>query len=370
MAIYCPMVPKNSTSDQDHGDAMLSALEHQRRSCESLGSTVQVRLLDGLIEDFRSGGIVRHLLAERNERPLHDAVPLRLLGGLHRLVLAGMAPRLARHYPTVGGEPGDSLVTDALDTLDEHMTEIRDLLSKPVQTNEVGRSVVLMAAARWLHGLGESHFDLVEVGSSAGLNLFFDRYHAPVITGSWGPVDSPVHLAADAIRLPPPSSGDVAVAVRRWGSDPNPVDLADDSQRVGLLSFVWPDHLERFARLASAIELARADPPRVDTASADETVERLRVDGLERCTVVFHSIVWQYMGPHVQRRFVDGLHRVAANSRDGHRLIWLRMEPAGPTADVRATIWSDDRVDELVLATVGYHGVDLNWEPRPATDDD
>ncbi|MGA0863845.1 MAG: DUF2332 domain-containing protein [Ilumatobacteraceae bacterium] len=363
-------MPKDSTGDQDRDDAMLSALEQQRQSCASLGSQVQVHLLDGLIDDFRSGGTVRHLLAERKERPLHDAVPLRLLGGLHRLVLAGIAPRLARHYPTVGGHPGDSLVSDALDTLNEHTAEIRQSLSRPVQTNEVGRSVVLMAAARWLHGLGESHFDLVEVGSSAGLNLFFEQFHAPVTAGGWGPVESSVHLSADAVRRPPPSDGKTAIAVRRWGSDPNPVNLDDDSQRVGLLSFVWPDHVERFARLASAVELARADPPRVDTASADETVERLRADELERCTVVFHSIVWQYMGPRVQRRFVDGLHEVGARSRRGHKLIWLRMEPAGPTADVRATVWTDDTVEELVLATVGYHGVDLNWNPRLAADDD
>ncbi|MEY2967369.1 MAG: hypothetical protein RLY50_1419, partial [Actinomycetota bacterium] len=275
------MVPKDSSGDQDRSDAMLSALEQQRQSCASLGSHVQVQLLDGFIDDFRGGGTVRHLLAERTERPLHDAVPLRLLGGLHRLVLAGRSPRLARHYPTVGGDPGDSLVADALDALNDHTAEIRESLSRPVQTNEVGRSVVLMAAARWLHGLGESHFDLVEVGSSAGLNLFFDRYHAPVIAGGWGPVDSSVHLAADAVRRPPPSDGNTAIAVRRWGSDPNPVDLDDDSQRVGLLSYVWPDHVERFARLASAVELARADPPRVDAASADETVERLGGDGLE-----------------------------------------------------------------------------------------
>jgi hypothetical protein len=76
------------------------------------------------------------------------------------------------------------------------------------------------------------------------------------------------------------------------------------------------------------------------------------------------------MGPDVQRRFVHGLHEVAAHSRHGNRLIWLRMEPAGPTADVRATVWNDDEVNELVLATVGYHGVELNWNPRPTADDD
>lgn len=327
---------------------------------------LHARLLDGLIDDFDSGGVVERLLIDRPERPLHDAVPLRLLAGLHRLVLAGAEPALARHYPTVGGSPGATLVADAVDVLERNVSAIERSLGMPVQTNEVGRAVVLMAAARWLATLGEPEFDLVEVGSSAGLNLLFDRFGASTPSGDWGPSGSTVRLADDAVHSSPADWRTPARTVRRWGSDPRPVDLSDEHQRLRLLSFVWPDHMERFSRLAAAIDLARIDPPRVDMASADDTVQQLGNEGLQRCTVVFHSIVWQYMGPAVQRRFVDALADLAARARRGHRLVWLRMEPAGPVADLQATVWSDAGAEELELATVGYHGAGLTW-PSPST---
>jgi hypothetical protein len=327
---------------------------------------LHARLLEGLLDNFDSGGVVERLLIDRPERPLHDAVPLRLLAGLHRLVLAGAEPALARHYPTVGGSPGATLVADGVDALERNIAAIERSLGTPVQTNEVGRAVVLMAAARWLATLGEAEFDLVEVGSSAGLNVLFDRYVAPTPSGDWGPSDSTVRLADDAVHSSPTNWGAPARVVRRWGSDPRPVDLRDEDQRLRLLSFVWPDHIDRFGRLRGAIDLARATPPRVHAASADEAVATLADEGLQRCTMVFHSIVWQYMGPAVQRRFVDGLADLAARSRHGHRLVWLRMEPAGTVADLQATIWSDTGAEELELATVGYHGAGLTW-PSPST---
>ena len=52
---------------------------------------------------LRSRWGVQRVLAGYEGRPFGDAIALRLLGSVHRLVLAGEAPELAAFYPSVGG---------------------------------------------------------------------------------------------------------------------------------------------------------------------------------------------------------------------------------------------------------------------------
>ena len=62
---------------------------------------------------------------------------------MHDLVLAGRAPDLARHYPSVGGTPGAGVGEVFLRTVADHEDELTRAMVQPVQTNEVGRSVAL-----------------------------------------------------------------------------------------------------------------------------------------------------------------------------------------------------------------------------------
>ena len=119
-------------------------LREQAEHCRVSGSLLMQALLTGAADDFAAGGITRDLLGPHAGDPSGSVPPLRFAGALHRLVLERKAPELALHYPSVGGTaPVEQVWPTAERALHEHLEELRELVTRPVQTNEVGRSAVL-----------------------------------------------------------------------------------------------------------------------------------------------------------------------------------------------------------------------------------
>jgi len=77
--------------------------------------------------------------------------------------------------------------------------------------------------------------------------------------------------------------------------------------------------------------------------------------------VAWHSIAWQYFPSATKDGVRAALSDHGSNATPENPLVWLRMEPAGATADLRATVWRGDAPTEHALALVGYHGMDLKW---------
>jgi hypothetical protein len=319
------------------------------------------RLFAELADDYEWGGRTYALLAGRSDRPIHDALPLRLAGAIHRVVLRGDDPRLAAHYPTAGGSPGDDFPADFIGYMREHLAEVEDGLASQVQTNEVGRSVVPLTISHWMTSHGITEYEHLEIGASAGLNLNFDRYYAGVRTLRMGDPGSPLRFGGDWFDGMPSVPRTAARVVRRRGVDTSPIDVSDPAQRLRLLSFVWPDQKQRFERIGTALDIAAVHVPQVDTGSADDWVAA-RLAGRRDCaTVVFHSIVWQYLGRQVQDRLRRTLEEAGTATTGSPPLLWVRMEPAGAVADVRVTMWARGERSEHRLAEIGYHGQQMRW---------
>jgi hypothetical protein len=283
----------------------------------------------------------------------HDPGPsvlaLRLMGAVHRLVLRGDAPRLAAHYPSAGGEPRDPWPA-FLDTLRDNADELRELVERPVQTNEPGRCAALLPGFLEIAERTGLPLRLLEVGASAGLNLRFDRYRYELGDRRWGPPDSPVGIRA-RLEGRPPLAASLSVASRA-GCDPSPLDPRRDEDRLTLASYVWPDQLDRHRRLRAALALAAEVPVPVERAGAADWIEaRLAEPAPGAATVVFHSIVMQYLSADERGRFEGALGRATGP------LAWLRMEPAGDLAEVRLTLDGEERL----LARAGYHGDPVEW---------
>lgn len=340
---------------------VLEVLDVQAAACGKAGSALYQRILEGVLADARVGGITARLLAPHDHDPFGSALALRLLGAVHRLVLAGEAPGLARLYPSAGGDPslGDP-VAPFLQVLRDREPDVAAGLLEGVQTNEVGRSAVLVGGYAAIAARFDLPLRILEIGASAGLNLRFDRYRYDTGRQVAGDPDSPVRFSGVWEGAPPllPERFDVA---ERRGCDRNPIDPTTEAGRRKLLSFVWPDQPDRLAVLEAALSVASTMPVEIEQADAAEFVEaQLATPVVGVATVVVHSIVLQYLPPERRRRLRSAIDSAGARATPRAPLAWLRMEPAGDVADVRLTTWPGDGVDD-VLGTAGFHGRPIWW---------
>ncbi len=345
------------------GDEMLRALLQQADSCRTLGSPMYSDLFADLAADYTNGGRTYALLAGRSLRPLHDAVPLRLAGAIHRVVLQGKDDRLARHYPSVGGKPGEDFTADFIGYMRDHLDDVESGLATQVQTNEVGRSVVHLVLSHWLTTLGIEQFTLLEIGASAGLNLNFDQFYGCFGQLRMGDPSSSLRFMGDWFSNVPNVPRVGATAISKRGCDISPIDVGLPDDEVRLLSFVWPDQRLRLERLRSAIAIAKIHRPAVDTASADEWIAQQLSRPSEHATLIFHSIVWQYLGTETQNRLKRAIYSAGESASSTAPIVWARMEPAGPVADIQVDVFdgSSSEPQHFRLAEIGYHGQNMKW---------
>ena len=191
------------------------------------------------------------------------------------------------------------------------------------------------------------------------MNLRWDHFRYEARGATWGPADSPVRLCSYNSDLPLPFDVEATVA-ERAGCDPDPVDAGSDEGRLTLLSYVWPDQAHRIRLLRSALEVAAAVPVQVDKANlVDWLPDRIGpVPG--QATVVFHSIVLQYLSLDDRRRFEAIGREAGARATPDAPLAWLRLEPNKDQFEVRLTMWPGDGLHRLV-ATATAHGQDVRW---------
>jgi len=269
-----------------------------------LGSPLYADLLERSAGDAEADGPTWAVLAGHESDPPGSALVLRLMGAVHRLVLGGREPSLARHYPSAGGggEPQDAWPAFRT-ALGEHCEELRELIVCPVQTNEVGRSAALLGGFLLVSRKTGLPLRVLELGASAGLNLRWDRYHYEAGEGGWGDPTSPVRIADPFVGGPLPPLETPARVVERGGCDPSPLDPGSEEDRLTLLSCVWADQRGRLRLLRDALAVAPRPPVRVEAApAADWLAARLAATRAGTVTVVFHSIVMQYLGAAEKER--------------------------------------------------------------------
>ncbi len=394
-------------SDVAGADEWAGRFEQQADACATLGSVLWARLLRIVAVDVAAGGPSWDVVERRAELRYGQAGPLRLVGTAHRLALAGDAPEWAALLPSCGGSAPAAPAVPALDTptdaelraawlalVAEHGDALVAGLDREVQTNEVGRA----AALGYAHAVALAHLGsgrrsgrdvttssaeavgeteamparLIELGCSGGLNLRLDRFrlelaHGPRSTSGGlvlGDPDGPVRLVPDLLAPVDPdlSTSSTVRLVERIGIDPHPIDPTTDDGRLTLLSFVWPDQVERFERLAAAIELAREVP-----ASLVATAGRSTAEVLEEvlagpappgvATIVQHSIVWQYIPTDQRSAVTAAIESAGERATAENPLVWVRFEPDvwdRTRVAVSVRSWPDG--GDRLVAHADFHG--------------
>ncbi len=241
----------------------------------------------------------------------------------------------------------------------EQEAEVRaTVMSRATQTNEVGRLATLVPVM----GLIEGPLALIEVGASAGLCLFPDRYDyawppTGELRGSGGTV-----LAAEATGPLPTPAAHPRVAWR-GGVDLNPLDVSDPDAMAWLENLVWPEQDVRRQRLRTAVDVARRDPPRLRSGDLLDHLGDLLEEAAPHGTpVVFHSAVIAYLEEIDRRRF----HTVMTGLVEAGRCRWISNEGRRVLPDVSGAreVPSGRFVTALDGVPVAFshgHGHAIDW---------
>lgn len=249
--------------------------------------------------------------------------------------------------------------------------------ARATQTNEAARMATLLPALARLAALGPEPVALLEIGASAGLCLYPDRWgyrylgadqrEAHEVGAHPGrPVLECRVDGHDGARVPLPAA--LPRVAWRGGVDLNPLDVTDTDAMAWLETLVWPEHEDRRRVLRAAIEVARREPP--DLVSGDlvealpALVERAAAHGR---VVVQHSAVLSYL-PAPARAEAS---RLLQDLVDAGACHWLSNE--GPDVLPQVTRTGPRPapgsfvlgVDGRAVAWTHGHGRTLTWTAGP-----
>ena len=342
-----------------------AAFTVQAGYCAAMDAPVTARVCIALGTALdRSSATGRRVIDWPGE-PVADALVLRLVGGLHALHRAGVDRDLSRVFD--GAIDDDAQVRTVLaKVLLTHDAALLPWLDGPPQTNEAARSAGLMTGLLHLAARYGPRIEVLEIGSSAGLNLMIGRYRFDLGGTYAGPVDAAVRIVPEWRGVAPPPAPVAIVGAR--GVDIAPVDVADPVQAARLAAYVWVDAQARLARLAAAIGEVRAhgvDLVRGDAADwVEAQLDTPQPAGVTR--VLMHSVVWQYLPAAGRARIVAAMAAAGGRATAARPLGWVMMEPNRDLHrhEVRVRGWPGDTPMELVALTHA-HGAWVEGLPAP-----
>lgn len=215
------------------------------------------------------------------------------------------------------------------------------------QTNEPRRCATLLPFLASVEG----PVALLEVGASAGLCLYPDRWQYRYGDTVVGDPDAPLLTCEPTGPFKAP--GRVPEVVWRAGLDLNPLDVTDPEDVRWLEALIWPEQCERRDRLHDAIGLAQRDPALLVEGDLNDDLATLAAKAPDEATlVVFHSAVLSYVSPEERVRFVDQV-----TALPGH---WISNESPRVLPDVAAAI-PPDRHDTRHRFLTALDGRPVAW---------
>jgi hypothetical protein len=330
--------------------------------------------------------------------PAPQQLPLLWLAALQDRVLElvdrGERPALADYYASAGGSRApDAALLAQLDGFIERERAgiVARIASRTTQTNEIGRCAVLWPVLQALADrTGRRRIALLDVGSSAGLNLGVDEWRYRYLDDASGEAIATTPAGRDprapeiacrvlaGARPGHPASAAPPEIASRHGIDVAPVDVRDAAAVRWLRACLWPSDAVRRTRFDAAVAIARTRAWSVAATTDAAAAVGAWLATLPRdvTPVVFNSWVLAYFDAASLRRHVDQLQRLVAE----RGAVWISAEdpgrsrtwwPAMPEVEAmkraNATAWTvgspDGRgaIDWTLAATSHAHGHWMQW---------
>lgn len=237
------------------------------------------------------------------------------------------------------------------------------VLTRRNQTNEPGRCAALLPLLAAL----PQPLALLEVGASAGLGLYPDRYTYAYGEHHVAPVDGPsaVRLAC-TVTGPVPLPTRLPTVVWRVGIDLNPLDVRDPADVRWLDALIWPGQEFRRQRLAAAVDVVRADPPRLVRGDLVDALPAVAAEAPPDATlVVFDTAVLTYLTPEARAAYVATVRGLDCHwlSFEGPSVAPLACGSVPPSPDPSTALFVVE-ADGVPVAHAGGHGQSLHWFDR------
>ncbi|MEW8987631.1 MAG: DUF2332 domain-containing protein, partial [Bacillus sp. (in: firmicutes)] len=243
-------------------------------------------------------------------------VPNLFLGAVHYLLLKGYNHPLAGFYPSLTDQPlpAEEAYPVFVDFCRTYPDELIELLkSKIVQTNEVRRCSYLYPIFSRISLMTRKPLALIEIGTSAGLQLFVDKYSYSYGSDEiFGNFDSEVQLRSelrgDQTLLNPLTHFFVATSI---GVDVNINDVRNTEDYLWLKALIWPEHAERrelFEKAASyvsnqTLSLIEGDGVEILRSLVSEVPE-------EQVICVFHTHVANQMPVQTKEKLLGQIKEI------------------------------------------------------------
>ncbi|MDG5488288.1 DUF2332 family protein [Sphingomonas sp. BGYR3] len=333
--------------------------EFQRQAaiCRTMQSPFTASVLEAGARMLSRGPRTAQMIADWPGSRSEAAVALRFSAAMHALARRRANPALVALYHALDGD-FDAVIGA---TLAAHDDWVAQWMQSPPQTNEVYRAGPIMAALLCAVARFSVPFELLELGSSAGLNLNLHRFAYDLGGVRAGNALSLLRIAP-SWRGPPPPAAPVQVTQTR-GVDRDPLDPLNEGTKERLRAYCWPDQTERMARLEAALAMAAVHPPRIDRGDAADWLEAQlalpQAEGTGRA--VFHSIVLQYLDAAGRDRVARAMAAAGRAATAARPLAWISFEwdEGRSCVEIALTLWPDGT--RRVLGTSHAHGAWVDW---------
>jgi len=286
-------------------------------------------------------------------------IPNLFLAVVQLLVLENPVCELAQYYASVNRNP---LPAEAgwgrfRNFCLKNRHEIVQLMrARTTQTNEVRRSAYLAAAFNvvWKMG-GNKPLALIEIGTSAGLSLCFDKYAFRIGDNVLGNRESSLILAVESRgQMIPPIPRPPLTIGPRIGIDLRPIPPDDAEGFSWLNALIWPEHHDRRVELAAALQIAANVPRQLIAGDAVAILgDVLRGVPPEYTLCVFQTHSFNQIPSKGRERLLGAVKETAAK-----RPVYFISRHGNLTLDCFGV---PDQSSTSVLAETDPHGRWIEW---------
>lgn len=290
-------------------------------------------------------------------------VPNLLFGAVHSLLLQGKAHPVNEYYASIKTgpkKPADETFTLFKDFCVKHWEEIIGILTTNlVQTNEVRRTAYLYPVLTFIHQKCDKPLSLIEIGSSAGLQLNVDRYRYNYGDGfTYGDSESSVHITSQVKGDEKPDfSLQSPTVVFKRGLDLNTLNLRNKEDAMWLNALIWPEHVERRQLFQAATAYFKDHPVELVEGDGIALLNSIvELTPAESAICIFHTHVANQIPEDLKRQLMQNVKKLG-KTRDVFHLynnMWDRQ--------LHLDYYLNGKEHQNVIGDTDGHGSWFEWK--------